>query len=39
MWWLLLLGMWASVVVVKGLSCSTACGIFPDQELNECSLH
>ena len=25
-----------SVVVVHGLSCSTACGIFPDQGLNWC---
>ena len=28
-----------SVVVVHGLSCSTACGIFLDQELNLCLLH
>ena len=28
-----------SVVVVHGLSCSTACTIFPDQELNPCPLH
>ena len=28
-----------SVVVVHGLSCSTACGIFPDQGLNPCPLH
>ena len=27
-----------SVVVVHGLSCSTACGIFPDQESNLCPL-
>ena len=41
------LGMWASVaaacagsvVVVHGISCSTACGIFPDQGLNLCPLH
>ena len=23
-----------SIIVVQGLSCSEACGIFPDQELN-----
>ena len=28
-----------SVVVAHGLSCSTACGIFPDQGSNLCSLH
>ena len=28
-----------SVVVAHGPSCSTACGIFPDQGLNPCSLH
>ena len=28
-----------SVVVVHGLSCSTVCGIFPDQGLNACLLH
>ena len=28
-----------SVVVGHRLSCSTACGIFPDQELNLCPLH
>ena len=28
-----------SVVVVQGFSCSAAHGIFPDQELNPCSLH
>ena len=33
------LGVWASVVVAQGLSCSAACGIFPDQELNLCPLH
>ena len=27
------------VVVVHGLSCSEACGIFPDQGLNPCPLH
>ena len=38
-------GMWisvvaecSSVVVAHRFSCSTACGIFPDQELNLCSL-
>ena len=29
----------ASVVVAHGLSCSGACGIFPDQGLNPCPLH
>ena len=28
-----------SVVVAHGPSCSVACGIFPDQGLNLCSLH
>ena len=28
-----------SVVVVYGLSCSTLCGISPDQRLNPCPLH
>ena len=28
-----------SVVVTHGLSCSTACGIFPDQGSNPCALH
>ena len=28
-----------SVVVAHGLSCSKACGIFPDQGLNPCLLH
>ena len=32
------LGAWASVVVVHRLSCSAACGIFPDQGLNPCPL-
>ena len=44
-------GTWASVVVARGLqstgpvvvahglSCSAACGIFPDQGSNPCSLH
>ena len=35
--WLLLLQ--ASVVVVHGLSCSEACGIFPDEGLNQYSWH
>ena len=26
-------------LVVHGLSCPMACGIFPDQELNPCLLH
>ena len=29
----------ASLVAEHGLSCSTACGIFPDQGLNPCPLH
>ena len=33
------LGTQASVVVVHRLSCSVACGIFPDQGLNLCPLH
>ena len=33
------LGTRASVVVAHGLSCSTACGIFPDQGSNPCPLH
>ena len=28
-----------SVAVAHGLSCSTACGIFPDQDSNPCPLH
>ena len=28
-----------SVVVAHGLSCSAACGIFPDQGSNPCLLH
>ena len=28
-----------SVVVMHGLSCSAACGIFPDQGSNPCPLH
>ena len=38
-----LCGSWALehrlVLVEHGLSCSTACGIFPDQDLNLCPLH
>ena len=33
------LGTRASVVVAHGLSCSEACGIFPDQGSNPCPLH
>ena len=33
------LGARASVVVAHRLSCSVACGIFPDQGLNPCPLH
>ena len=33
------LGVQASVVVAHGLSCSVACGIFPDQGSNLCPLH
>ena len=38
------LGAWASVVVTWGLqsvgfSCPVACGIFPEQESNQCPLH
>ena len=29
----------SSGVVAQGLSCSAACGIFPDQGLNPCPLH
>ena len=29
----------ASIAVVHGLSCSKACGIFPDQGSNPCALH
>ena len=32
-------GAQASVVVAQGLSCSAACGIFPDQGSNPCPLH
>ena len=28
-----------SIVVAHGLSCSTACGVFPDQGSNLCLLH
>ena len=28
-----------SVIVAHGPSCSAACGIFPDQDLNPCPLH
>ena len=34
-----LYSVWASVAVAYGLSCSKACGIFPDQGLNPCPLH
>ena len=42
--WLLLLQSMGSrhagsVVVAHGLSCSTACGTFPDQGSNQCPLH
>ena len=33
------LGHAGSVAVVHGLSCSAACGIFPDQGSNLCLLH
>ena len=33
------LGTQASVAVAHGFSCSIACGTFPDQGLNLCSLH
>ena len=34
-------GLWSTglIVVVHGLSCSVACGIFPDQGSNPCLLH
>ena len=34
-------GLWStgSIVVALGLSCSEACGIFPDQESTPCLLH
>ena len=45
LWWvgfslqrLLLLGSAGSGVVAHGLTCSTACGIFPDQGSNPCVL-
>ena len=33
------LGVWASAVAACGLSCLTACIIFPDQGSNPCPLH
>ena len=33
------LGRAGSVVVMHGLSCSAACGFFPDQGSNPCPLH
>ena len=33
------LGVRASAVVAHRLSCSAACGVFPDQGLNPCPLH
>ena len=30
---------WASVIVVNGFSCPSACGIFLEQGSNLCSLH
>ena len=44
LWWLLLLRSTGSrhagsVVVARRLSCSAACGIFPDQGSNPCPLH
>ena len=32
-------GTQASVVAASRLNCSTVCGIFPDQGLNQCPLH
>ena len=32
-------GMWASVIVARGLTCPVACEIFPDQGSNPCPLH
>ena len=34
-------GLWSTglILVAHGLSCSLACGIFPDQGLNLCLLH
>ena len=37
--WDSVVGTRGSVAVVHGLSCSVACGIFPDQGLNLCLLH
>ena len=34
-----LYGTWASVLMAHGLSCSAACGIFPEQGSNPCPLH
>ena len=39
LWLLLLLRSTGSVVVVYRLSCSAACGIFPDQGSSSCPLH
>ena len=33
------LGSWASVVAARRLSCSSACGTFPNQGSNSCPLH
>ena len=33
------LGAQGSIIVVHGLSCSEACGIFMDQGSNPCALH
>ena len=35
----MLLGTWASVVVIYGLSCPKACRIFLDEGSNPCFLH
>ena len=34
-------GLWntGSVVVIPELNCFVACGLFPDQEWNQCPLH
>ena len=34
-------GLWStgSVAVAQGISCSVACGIFPDHGSNRCALH
>ena len=39
LWWLLLLRSTGSVVVGNRLSCTMACGTFPDQVSNLCFLH